>query len=481
MALKKYRGIPYHLWNPFTVMEEFLLFLGFGPSVITRGQGPYVFNDRGKRFINGFSSLWNVAIGHGREELVEAATKQMRELAYASCVRQVHPMAIKLAAKLAEITGNKYSRIYLGTNGSEAIETAIKMARQYHQQSPDKEDKHRFKIISLRNSYHGISYGAVSTSGLESDRAKFGPLIPGFLQIDPPYCYRCPYSQNGYPECELACALALEQTIESEGPGTVAAFIMEPVMGAYKIVSPPDSYYRLVGEICRRYGILFIVDEVTTGFGRTGQLFASENWDPVPDILCLGKGISSGYLPLAATLATEAIYQRFAGRENHFEHGATASGHPVCSAVGLANIEIIIKEKIPENAAKVGSYLKSILEKMMERHHMIGDVRGKGLMIGIELVTDRETKQPVDEKKMFNFVLDASTLGLLLYFNRNFLGLFPPLIIDAQIGDDIINIIDKIFDTSISANIARKARLAKEFTASQILKTNYVEVTGNAQ
>jgi adenosylmethionine-8-amino-7-oxononanoate aminotransferase len=183
MGVKTYRGTPYHLWNPFTVMDEFLPLLEFGPMVITRGEGPYVFNEQGVRYINGLSSLWNVAIGHGREELVEAASKQMRELAYASCFRQVHPKAIELAAKLVQITAGRFEHVYLGSNGSEAVETAIKMARQYHRQSPHPKDHNRYKMISLRNSYHGVSYGALSTSGLEIDAAKFGPLLPGFIQI----------------------------------------------------------------------------------------------------------------------------------------------------------------------------------------------------------------------------------------------------------------------------------------------------------
>ncbi len=175
MKVKEYRGIPYHLWNPFTAMEEFLSLLGLGPTVITRGEGAYVFNQRGTRYINGFSSMWNVAIGHGREELVESASRQMRELAYATCFRQVHPKAIELAAKLVEITSGNFGHVYLGTNGSEAVETALKMARQYHRQSPNPQDHGRYKIISLRGSYHGVSFGALSTSGLESDSTKFGP------------------------------------------------------------------------------------------------------------------------------------------------------------------------------------------------------------------------------------------------------------------------------------------------------------------
>jgi adenosylmethionine-8-amino-7-oxononanoate aminotransferase len=468
MGVKEYRGTPYHLWNPFTVMDEFLPLLEFGPMVITRGEGPYVFNDRGVRYINGLSSLWNVAIGHGREELVEAAAKQMRELAYASCFRQVHPRAIELAAKLVQITAGRFEHVYLGSNGSEAVETAIKMARQYHRQSPHPKDHNRYKIISLRNSYHGVSYGALSTSGLEIDAAKFGPLLPGFIQIEPPYCYRCPYGKDRYPECGLECADAFEKTIQSEGADTVTAFIMEPIMGAFGIVDPPEEFYKRAGEICHRHGLLFIVDEVATGFGRTGRLFASEDWDPQPDILCLGKSMSSGYLPLAATLATEAIFQRFNGRGNRFENGSTSSGHPVCAAVGLANIDIVLGEKLPENAARVGTYLKSRLKELVDKRELIGDIRGKGLMIGIELVKDREKKIPLKDEKIFDIYLDIATLGLIVYYRRNVLALLPPLIIDKGIADQIVTILDKALDTGKRAGIARRARLAKEFATSKL-------------
>jgi adenosylmethionine-8-amino-7-oxononanoate aminotransferase len=468
MGVKEYRGTPYHLWNPFTVMDEFLPILGFGPMVIARGEGPYVFNEQGVRYINGLSSLWNVAIGHGREELVEAAAKQMRELAYASCFRQVHPRAIELAGKLVEITGGRFEHVYLGSNGSEAVETAIKMARQYHRQSPHPKDHHRYKIISLRNSYHGVSYGALNTSGLEIDAAKFGPLLPGFLQIEPPYCYRCPYERRDYPDCGLACADALEKTIQSEGAETVAAFIMEPIMGAYGIIDLPEEFCRRAGEICYRHGLLFIVDEVATGFGRTGKLFASEDWDPRPDILCLGKSMSSGYLPLAATLATEAIFQRFNGRGNRFENGSTSSGHPVCAAVGLANIDIVLEEKLPENAARVGTYLKFRLKELVGKRELIGDIRGKGLMIGIELVKDREKKIPLKDEEIFDIYLDIATLGLIVYYRRNVLALLPPLIIDEGIADQIVTILDKALDTGERAGIARRARLAKEFATSKL-------------
>ncbi len=470
MKIKNYKGVPYHLWNPFTSMENFLSMIDVGPSVIHKGEGPYVFDGKGKRYINGFSSLWNVAIGHGRKELADAASAQMQELAFASCFRQSHPRAIELAAKLISISSGQYSRVYLGSNGSEAVETALKMARQYHKQSPNPAERGRHKIISVKGAYHGVSYGVLSTSGLDLDSEKFGPLLPGFLQIPPPYCYRCPYNKAPYPDCGLACAHELDKIITQEGQDSVAAFIMEPIMGANGIIDPPEEYYSVVGKICQKHQLLFIVDEVTTGFGRTGKLFVSQEWEIQPDILCLGKAISSGYLPLSATLATESIFDRFLGKGNQFDHGSTASGHPVCSAVGLKNIDIIIKEKLPENAAEIGLYLKGKIEKLKDKHSIIGDIRGCGLMIGIELVKDRVSKIPLSSEEVFDHVLDSAVMGLLTYIKGNIFGLFPPLIIDKSIADEIVSILDKALNNSITAKLARKARLVKEFASSKLTK-----------
>jgi adenosylmethionine-8-amino-7-oxononanoate aminotransferase len=468
MATKKYKGIPYHLWNPYTEMGQFISFLGMGPTIITRGEGHYVYNDRGKRYINSNSCTWNFSIGYGREEIVEAASRQMRELPFSSCWGLVHPKAIELAAKLVEITSGNFAHVYLGSNGSEAVETALKLARQYHRQSPSIKDRGRFKIISLRGSYHGYAYGAASLSGSDIYVEKFGPMVPGFVQIEPPYCYRCPYKKDGYPGCGLECAQALEKTILAEGFETVAAFIMEPVMGEFGVVIPPQEYYLQVGDTCKRHGLLFIVDEVTTGFGRTGKLFVSQDWKHQPDILCLGKAISGGYLPLSATLSTEAIYRRFLGKENFFMHGSTNSGHPVCAAVSLVAIDIILREKLPENAAKVGAYLKSRLSELMDDHPIIGEVRGSGLMIAIDLAKDRNTKEPFTSDEIYNFLLDVVERGLLLSYSDWGLSLFPPLNIDEGIADEIMQIMNKSLHTGTIAEFGRKARLLKEFTASKL-------------
>lgn len=469
MKKKVYKGIPYSLWNPFTEMEQMLNFLNFGPIVIEKGEGAYVFDGKDRKYINGLSGLWNVAIGHGRKELVDAAAKQMSELAYGSCFRQVHPRAIELADKLVNISPAQYEYVYLGTNGSEAVETALKISRQYFKQS-DPAGRGRYKIISLNNSYHGVSIGAMSTSGLKSEKEKFGPLLEGFIQVEPPYCYRCPFNEVQYPECGMKCARALRKKIEEEGSETVAAFILEPIMGAYGIIVPPEEYYREVGEICKEFGLLFIVDEVTTGFGRTGKLFMSQDWEVQPDIMCLAKAISSGYLPLSATLVTEEIYDRFLGNGNEFNHGSTASGHPVCAAVGLVNIDIIINEKLPENAAETGAYLINKLNSLKSANEMIGDIRGAGLMIGIELVKDKMTKDPISDELMLELLMDSAFKGLIFYYSRNIIGLIPPLIIDVGIADNIVDVLSRTLKFGSASNLKGKARLAKEFAISKVGK-----------
>lgn len=466
MATRKVLGIPYHLWNPYTPMDQFMAYLGFGPTVIVRGEGHYLYNGHGKRYLNGNSATWNCALGYGRRELIDAAARQMAELPFSSCWGMSHPRAIELAARLVEITSGRFSHVYLGCTGSEAVETALKMARQYHRQSPDPADRGRYKVISLHGGYHGCSYCGVSASGEESDAAHFGPLLPGYVQIEPPYCYRCTYGPDPYPACGLKCGHALAAKIEQEGPETVAAFILEPVMGWLGTIVPPPEYYRIVGETCRRYGVLLVADEVSTGFGRTGKLFASEDWDPRPDLLCLGKIISGGYLPLSATLATEGIYQRFSGPDRYFTHGSTNSGHPVCAAVGLAAIDIILTENLPQNAARVGEHLLACLQELRDRHEIIGDVRGRGLMLGLELVTDRQTRTPLPSDELFNIILDVVNRGLLITLDS--LRLMPPLNIDERIADEMVGILDKALRTGTAARIGRTARLVKEFAVSKL-------------
>lgn len=468
MTTKKYKGIPYHLWNLYTPMEKLLPNLGVGPSVITRGDGPYLYNDKGERYLNGRSCAWNFSIGFGREEIIEAATKQMRELPFSSLFGGAHPRAIELAAKLIEITSGNFAHVYLGSNGSEVVETSLKLTRQYHRQSPLKTDHGRFKIISLRGSYHGSAYGASTLMGLERHEAKFGPMLPGIVHIDPPYCYRCPYQKDSYLDCGLECAYTLEKTIQTEGPESVAAFILEPIMGEMGVIIPPDEYYRTIGETCRQYGILLIADEITTGFGRTGELFVSQKWDYHPDILLLGKAVSGGYFPVAAALTTEAIFERFLGDDNYFMHGSTNSGHPVGAAVSLVAIDIILREKLAENSARVGAYLKAKLTDLMNTHPLIGEVRGRGLMIGIDLTRDRKTKEWLARSEIYNLRMSSMVHGLLASFPDCGVSLFPPLITTEAVADEIVAVLDKVLHIGRLADLDRNAHLLEEFVRSKL-------------
>lgn len=460
---KVYNSKDYSLWNPFSDMEDLIKNRNFGPSTIVRANGPYIYNARGQKFLNAASSLWNVAVGHGRTEIVEACAEQMKELAYSPCFRQTHPKAMELADKLVEITNHFYTHAFLGCNGSEAIETALKMTRQYFRQNANEKLHNKYKIFSLKGSYHGVSYGALSTSGDEDDIKKFGPMIPGFEQIEPPYCYRCPYGKEGYENCGMECAKALEEKVINEKPENCAAFIMEPIMGVHGIIAPPDKYYDLIGEICRKYDMLLIADEVTTGFGRTGKLFASETWKYSPDILVMGKGISSGYLPLAATMATDKIYSCFIGKDRSFSHGSTASGHPVCAAAGLANIDIIMREQLIENANKIGAYLIDRLKKVMADSEVIGDVRGQGLMLAIELVKDKKTKEPLPQKEVFKILMDCYSMGVFVYLAPNLrtIALFPPLIIDKNMADDLVNTLQTAVQSGWKTGLGRAGRFIK--------------------
>jgi len=463
MKKKKFRGTPYHLWNQYTPMDKYLKFFGFGPMTLVRGEGNYVFNDYGKRYLNANSSLWNFGLGYGRQEIIQAVNDQLNELAFTSLWGHSHPRAIELAAKLVEITGGHFQHVMLGSNGSEAVETSIKLARQYHRQSPDVHDHGKYKIISLREGYHGFSYGAVSAAGKPVYEEKFGPLVPGILHIDPPYCYRCPYGKSGYPACELACAHVLEDAIEMQEKETVAAFLLEPVMGEYGVIIPPEAYYQVIGNICQKYNVLLIADEVTTGFGRTGKLFASQDWNPQPDMMCLGKLISGGYQPLSAVLVTEAVYERFLGADRYFMHGSTNSGHPAASAAGLAAIDLILREDLPSHAAALGEFFETELNALKAKHPIIGDVRVKGLMVAIELVRNRETKERFDEDEIFDYVMDVVERGVLISLDG--LRFLPPLTLTLTQAQQIVDAVDQAL---ASNKLGRMLRLAKGFVRSKI-------------
>lgn len=462
----------YHLWNPFTDLEEFLPYKDVGPMTIVRGEGPFVYNEAGKKFINASGSLWNVAVGHGREELADIAFEQMKKLCYSSCFRQTHPKACELADCLCALTGNYYDKAYLGSNGSEAVETALKLTRQFFRQSKAEEKRGKYKILSFKGCYHGVSYGAIGLSGDEINEKLYAPLPGGLLQVEPPYSYHGAYGTKDQAECELKCLEEIQRVIEREGPDTMAAFIAEPVMGERGIITISDSFFDTLMELLDRYDMLMIADEVTTGFGRTGELFATDRWRKRPDILCLGKGISSGYLPVSAVLATKEVYENFKGEDHYFQHGSTSSGNPVCSAVALGNIDIILRENLVENSRKTGEYLMGKIKSLMEERPVLGEVRGRGLMIGMELVKDRVSREPLSESEMFEIVADCASLGVIVYYNRNVIALFPPLIITKDIADHIYSALKTALDTGQKEEILKKKRLLKELVTSKLRTAN---------
>ena len=326
------------------------------PLEITRGEGCWVWDSDGNRYLDAMAGLWCVNVGYGRHAIADAVADQMKRLPYYP-LTQSHPPAAQLAGRLSELLPEGLDRVFLVNSGSEAVETALKIARQCARSRRPGEN--RYKIIARHRGYHGFTMGAMSATGQVARKQAFEPLVPGFLHVSPPDPYRCDHCAPK-TECTLACANEFERAIRLEGPETVAAVILEPAIGGGGVFPAPPGYMERVREICDRYGVLMIVDEVITGFGRTGKLFAVEHSGVRPDLMTLAKGITSGYLPLGATIASRRVFETFlSGRDQSakFTQVSTFGGHPCSCAAALANLEIITNERLWENAARVGPYL----------------------------------------------------------------------------------------------------------------------------
>ena len=359
------------------------------PLFVVEGRGAILRDADGRDLIDGLSGLWNVNIGHGRGELADAASAQMRRIAFASAyVGATNEAAIRLGEKIVKHAYANSSAVYFTTAGAESNESAFKFAR-YYWKVQDKPEK--TKIVSRIHAYHGVTMAAMSATGMASYQKMFGPMIPGFIQVQPPY----PYRWRGNEDPGIGAAEAVEQAILAEGPETVAAVIAEPVMGAGGVIVPPPTYFPKLREICDRYDVLLIADEVITGFGRTGRWFALGHWGIEPDLVSFAKGVTSGYLPLGGVVVSKRVHEAIlsAPADRKFMHAATYSGHPVCCAVGLRNVEIIEEDGLVERAAVMGRRLLAGLEELQDRPE-VGEVRGLGMMCGIELVTDKFSKAP---------------------------------------------------------------------------------------
>jgi adenosylmethionine-8-amino-7-oxononanoate aminotransferase len=410
--------------------------------VLLAGRGCTVTDAQGREYLDALSGLWLVNVGHGREAIAEAMAQQAKTLAYASASRAVTLPAIQLATLLADLTPGDLSTVLFSSGGSEAVESALKITRQYHTLRGEPE---RYKIIARRGSYHGATYGAMSISGApRSVDPYFSPLLPGTLTVSAPYCYRCDYRKT-YPACEVYCVEAIEDVIKFETPRSVAAVIAEPVSAACGVVVPPAEYLPRLREICDRHGVLLIMDEIITGFGRTGRMFAAEHWDVVPDIMTVAKGLSSGYAPIAATICREAIAQQFSSRyHTPLAHLLTFGGQAVACAAALANLHILQHERLVENAAHQGHALLSQLRQLATRHPIIGDVRGLGLLCAVELLANRETKTPflADGPEITHLLDILAELGVLTRADTN-LYLAPPLCIQPEEIARLVTIVDQ--------------------------------------
>lgn len=415
------------------------------PTIIASGDGVYVTDIDGHRVVDGVGGLWNINLGYGRPEIKKAIADQLDELAFYSCFRgTTHPRAIELSQRLVEMMKpDGVARVAFSSGGSDAVEGALKIARQYWKL---KRQADRTKFISLKYGYHGVHFGGMSVNGNTSFRRAYEPLLPGCFHIDTPWDYRNPYTDDHMRLGEI-CAELLDREIRFQGPDTVAAFIAEPVQGAGGVIVPPPNFWPLVRKVCDEHGVLLIADEVVTGFGRTGEMFGTRLWGVQPDLFCLAKGMNSGYVPLGATTVNERIADAFMSDETGsaaLMHGYTYSGHPVACAAALAALDIVEKENIPQNARIQGEYLMSRL-KPLERFSHVGNVRGVGLMACVELVADKEKKTPMDRKAALPAAVQEAAFrnGAMVRVSGGNLILSPPLVIQQPEIDIIVDALEK--------------------------------------
>jgi len=415
-----------YLWHPFTQMKDYE---AQEPLIVERAEGVYLVDIYGRRYIDGVSSLWVNVHGHRHPSIDRAVREQLERVAHSTLLGLSNPPAIELAKKLVEISPEGLTRVFYSDNGATAVEVALKMAFQYWQH---KGERQRTRFISFENAYHGDTLGAVSVGGIDLFHRIFSPLLFPTYRVKAPYCYRCPEGLQP-PRCELACLRDLEETLKRHHR-ECAALIIEPVVqGAAGMIVQPPGFLRRVRELCTEYGVLMIADEVATGFGRTGRMFACEHEGVAPDLMCVAKGITGGYLPLAATLTTEEIYEAFLGEYHEFKtffHGHTYTGNPLACAAACANLEVFEKERTLERMATKVELLAERLKEFWSLPH-VGDVRQRGFMVGVELVADRETKEPFPSQMKVGqkVILEARRQGVVIRPLGDVIVLMPPLAI----------------------------------------------------
>lgn len=437
-----------HLWHPFANPNEIQ---GRVALQIVSADGVYLKDSQGNRLLDGNSGgLWCVNVGHNRPEIKAAIMKQLDELDFYQIFDGIsHPRAAELAEKLVAFTQvENMRRVFFTNGGSDSNETALKLARQYHIINGEPERK---KFISLKGAYHGCHFGASTVSTLTAMRHPYEPLLPGVTSVEMPLLYRNPWNCTDPEQLTTLCIDQLIAEITYQSPDTVAAVIAEPINGL-SLAVPPAQYWPRLREVCDQYGILLIADEVITGFGRGGSLFGCRGWGVIPDMMSLAKGISSGYVPLGAVMINARMEQAWerAGSDPkaYIATGVTYAGHPVACAAALANLAIVEKETLPDNAAQQGEYLLRRLSPFVEKFRSVGDVRGKGLMIALDFVTDKKSREPIDPSDGFAYRVASAARehGIMVRPYGPRILLSPPLVFSSDHCDELVSALAKALD-----------------------------------
>ena len=432
-----------YLWHPFTQMRDWV---AEQPLIVEKAEGSYLIDVEGNRYLDGISSLWVTVHGHQRKELGQAIVHQLGELAHSTFLGLSHPPGIILARRLVELAPEGLQRVFYSDTGAAAVEVALKMAFQYWQQRSDPRPT-RTKFLSLLNGYHGDTVGAMSVGGIDLFQRTYSPLLFPTVKAPSAYCYRC-YLGKEYPSCGIACLEDVEEAL-SQHSDELAAVIIEPLMqGAGGMIALPSGYTRSVWEMAKKHDVLFIADEVATGFGRTGKMFACEREGIKPDLMTIGKGVTGGYLPLAATLATEEIFSAFLGtpeEERTFYHGHTYSGNPLACAAAIANLDIFERDGTLDQLQPKIQALVDGLSRFAKLEH-VGDVRQVGFMAGIELVQDIHTKQQYSQKDRIGsqIVHAARRRGVIIRPLGDVIVLMPPLSISPS---ELTFLLDAVYDS----------------------------------
>ncbi len=434
-----------HLWMHFTRMSTYQ---DHEVPVIVRGEGAYIYDAQGRRYLDGLAGLFVSQLGHGRTDIVEAMTKQAEQLAFFPLWSYAHPQAVELAERVAELAPGDLNRVFFTTGGGEAVESAWKVAKQFFKLTGKPL---KTKVISRSVAYHGTPHGALSITGIPAAKAVFEPLVPGAFKVANTNFYRAPEYGHDLEAFGRWAADQIAIAIEAEGPETVAAVFLEPVQNSGGCFPPPPGYFQRVREICDRYDVLLVSDEVICAFGRLGHTFGAERYGYQPDIITCAKGLTSGYSPIGAMITTDRIMEPFLHGTASFAHGYTFGGHPVSSAVAMANLDIFDREKLNQRVLDNEGAFRATLEKLLDLP-LVGDVRGDGYFYGIELVKDKETKETFDEdesERLLRGFLSKALFDAGLYCRADDRGdpvvqLAPPLVCDQEHFDEIEQILRSV-------------------------------------